>query len=58
MRTHRFALAFLPTVLLAVLLSSPLIAAHYSLERGLEAFEHASRRGTLKVLVNVSPSTN
>lgn len=36
----------------------PLIAAHYPLERGLEAFEHASRRGTLKVLVNVSRSTS
>lgn len=30
----------------------PLIAARYPLSRALEAFEHAARRGTLKVLVD------
>jgi threonine dehydrogenase-like Zn-dependent dehydrogenase len=29
----------------------PLVAARYSLSRGLEAFEHAQRPGTLKVLL-------
>lgn len=30
---------------------SPLITAEYPLEKGMDAFEHASRRGALKVLV-------
>lgn len=31
----------------------PLISAHYTLDEGLEAFEHAGRKGVLKVLVRV-----
>lgn len=33
---------------------APLVDATYSLDRGLAAFEHASRRGALKVLLRIS----
>jgi hypothetical protein len=32
----------------------PLIGARYGLDDGVTAFEHASRRGTLKVLLDVT----
>lgn len=34
----------------------PLIDARYPLERGVDAFQHAARRGTLKVLIEMPPA--
>lgn len=36
---------------------TPLIQARYPLERALDAFDHAQRPGTMKVLFEITPST-